>query len=301
MYVFIFTLISGSAFASLSNEMREEIPTLYTQTQVNQIVVNTAYEVYGLINQNWSYVPAGKGHNLKVETQNWKAQYIKQLAFSEGKECLVNIPTLVFNGETEEFENSLEKLIQQPATLECMCALTAVKIFAVKKLLGEYFVNYVDYLKHQMEARGWAAEEFYHELPGQFIEEDLPSNTAPGYIVYIPNVLYYPHFKPNGNGQGSNLIQVTAQEYLGFSSIYKEEPQSLDSIAEQDKRLFCLESDVEQEHAHHKRICELISKNPERFYEDFRESQSAQVVWYFDVNRINEFLQTGKFVEFWGN
>jgi len=70
MYVFIFTLISGSAFASLSKEMREEIPTLYTQTQVNQIVVDTAYEVYGLINQNWSYIPAGKEHNPTVEAPN---------------------------------------------------------------------------------------------------------------------------------------------------------------------------------------------------------------------------------------
>ena len=301
MYVFIFILISGSAFASLSKEMREEIPTLYTQTQVNQIVVNTAREVYGLINQNWSYVPAGKGHNPKVEAQNWKAQYIKQRAFSEGKECLVNIPTLVFNGKTEEFENSLENLIQQPATLECTCALTTIKIFALKNLLGDYFVNYVDYFKRQMEEREWASEEFYHELPAQFIEDDQPSNAGPGYIVYISNIPSYLHFKPNGNGRGSNLIQVTEQEYLGFSSIYKEGPQPFNAIAEQDRYLFCLESDVETEHAHHKKICTVINQTPERFYQEFLKAQGKQPVFYFDINRINEFLQTGKFVEFWGN
>ncbi|MGI4850919.1 MAG: hypothetical protein ACRYGR_03165 [Janthinobacterium lividum] len=178
--------------------------------------------------------------------------------------------------------------------------MTTVKILALKNLLGESFIDYAKYLQNQMERKGWDLKEFFHEFAGQFIEEDEPCNVNIGYILYIPNLPYYSHFKPNGNGRGSNLVQTSDQDYIGFSSIYKKGSQPITVIADADKDLFCRQDDVEANHDHHTRICKIIHENPKRFYQDFLSIQGKTPVFYFSANRINEFRKTKKLKEFWG-
>ena len=254
-----------------------------------------------MINKNWQYIPAGQGNELKVEAENWSAKFIQQIGLIDGQENKINMPTLTFQDTTQNFDFGLEALVTNRAVLECTTALTTVKIFVLKKLLGDSFSDYVSYFKNQMQVRNWPTEEFYNELPGQFIEHDNPRNATPGYIVYISNVPYYGYFKPNGNGRGSNLIQISNDSYIGFSAIYSDGPQSLSAIAAQDKKLFCLEGDVEKEQKHHQRACDVINQKPERFYEEFLEAQGKNPVMYFSADRINEFLIKKEFDKFWGD
>ncbi|MGI4851903.1 MAG: hypothetical protein ACRYGR_08175 [Janthinobacterium lividum] len=134
--ILISILISKTTFASLVEEVQENE---YTQNQVNKIVKDTALTAYKKINENWSYIFPGKNFTPKVETQNWSAQYIKQIVLIEDEEAIITLPTLIYEGSIEKLGKDLENLIQNPAILTRVMFKRRVKKFKVLKTLEYHF------------------------------------------------------------------------------------------------------------------------------------------------------------------
>jgi hypothetical protein len=267
------------------------------QSDVNHIVVSTAEKVYKSINQHWTYAKAGEGEKLSTTSAFWTKKNIKgKLNNNRLLEECKNIPTLILNTTPDKIIEALEDLISKPASLECTIALTTTKIFCLKELLGrEAFCRYASAFYKAIETSDtWKVEEFFHELPLQFIARGQ-GKAIPGSIVYITNIPLYSHFKPFGNGTGSNVFCTAEDGYIGFSAIYKNGHQCLEKIESQDFNLFVQPNDVEKNHDQHAKICNTL--NFDSFVKIRRKAQEKEAIniyQIFDFKEITNFLETGK-------
>lgn len=300
-----------------------QVPQTLDQDKINAIVSPTAERVFGSINKNWTYVEAGQGKRMHTESSKWTPLRTKGFGNVGGKKEVIftQVPTLLFTPlgsqslkdealtddafteavtfNAEEFIEALEDLIAKPAALECTIALMVVKIFCLKELLGpEQFKRYTSAFYMQMLKSGWKKEEFLCELPRQFLTEAKGEESSPpGSFTYITNLFKYGHFKPSGNMRGSNVVCISQDRYIGFSSIYREGPQPLAAIEAQDFAGFMKQDDVEKDHERHSKTRKMFEENPGRFV-TLRRHEQRKINFYlfFDLELIREFLTTGEVI-----
>lgn len=222
------------------------------------------------------------------------AKHILGEALQNNLRQKVMIPTLILKTTPDKLIFALNELISKPAKLECTIALNVVKIFCLKEILGENFNAFANQFYQMVNAEeSWSADEFFNELCGQFLTQ-LPEKAVPGSITYITNVGEYIGFKPSGNAQGSNLIALADQKFLGFSAIYRQGPQLLEAIEKQDLKLFCQTEDVEYDSDKHLILSDYFKKDSEFFYRLRRELQK-EIDFHiiFDLEKILEFHTLG--------
>jgi len=293
------SLLAGASFPAWAMDEEEisvasKVLPCKTQNEINGIVISTATKVYEDINKNWRYVaPEAQMH---TDSKMWEPQWIMGESIVEGKRQKTKIPTLVLKASPEKLMEALEELIKKPASLECTIALTTAKIFSLREILGEKYFNLyaVSFYKLLETTEGWTAEQFFHELPLQFLKSK-EGTAIPGSITYITNIPQYGEFKPTGNGRGSNVFSVAKNQYLGFSAIYKTGPQSLEIIESQDLALFVKKEDVEKDNEKHEKISQMLTSNKDLFIQARRNAQKkVDFYQFFDLQEINEFIKTGE-------
>lgn len=288
--------------ASYNKAMQRALFEDYSQKEINNIVATSAEETYKSINENWTYIPAGKNQKPSTSSDYWQAKFIPQTVILNGEEAMANLPTLLFKGRPEDFAANLDDLVSKPAVLECTTALTAVKIIALKDIMGDdVFLEYVSYFKEEMTKRNWPADHFFSELPELFLKDDRIEKAETGHMTYISNLFYYSHFKRNGNSRGFNVVQVAQNSYLSFGDFFKEGPATFETIRDHNRAEFCQTTDVEHNHAHHARICDVIKSSPDQFNRDYESSQKNNPTLYFDAGYINEFMRERTLSKVWRN
>lgn len=266
--------------------------TIYAnQDNINAIVCASAQDSYLKINKNWKYVAADG--ILSTESEYWEAKWIQANANTNSG----RIPTLILKNPKHIIE-ALIDLINKPAYLECAIALTTAKLLCLKEIIGddkfrEYALKF-HYILNFTNLSSIESEEFFHELPLQFITQ-LSGTPIPGSIAYLTNIKQYRNFKPNGTGTGSNLFCVSSDEYMGFSKIYKDGPKPINVIEQQDFELFCKIDDVERFHEKHEILSENFKNNYDEFIEIRREQQIKDFNFYqiFNETKIKEFTNEG--------
>ena len=276
--VSVLFLSHSPASAMLSTLRQEEkIETVRNvQKKINEKVNETALKTYQKINSNWTYVKPNE--EMSVDSPYWEAKWIMGESY-EGKKQKTRIPTLVLKTSPDKIEEALEDLINKPASLECTIALNTAKLFCIKEILNEFgkntftgfstiFYNLLD------ETEGWSIEQFFHELPEQFLTR-VEGKEIPGSICYITNIPDYGYYKPNGNGRGSNVFCMKNNQYLGFSSIYKKGPQSLETIVNQDRDLFLDTQDVERGQESHSILSKQL-KETKGLFEELRQKEQKK-------------------------
>lgn len=260
---------------------------------ISAIVSQAALEVYHKINKNWTYL--GRDGVLKVESPYWTAGWQHVTTTIGAQEQQTRCATLMLKCDPRDVTATLEDLINKPAEVECTVALTTAKIFILKKLLGEdKFKNYaVDFYNELIVREGWSTNDFFHELPLQFMKK-IEGKEQPGSIAYITNLSDYTLFKPTGHFAGENLVCVGDNQYIGFGDMYKEGQQSLEEIEAEGFRQFCRLDDVERPHQDHQLLSQWFGENPEEFKKWRREEQEANYNFHFvfDAEAIKAYKKT---------
>ncbi|WP_331255565.1 hypothetical protein [Candidatus Bealeia paramacronuclearis] len=267
---------------------------LDTQLGINSTVVATTERIYKKINKNWTYVEPGC--QMSTQSAFWLPKWIKGTVIVDGEKQNTKIPSLLLKTEPDNLIAALEDLLDKPAKLECTIALTTAKIFCLKEILGEELFNrYAKaFYKLLNETQGWDIEQFFHELPLQFITNEQ-GESVPGSFTYITNIPLYPYFKPNGNGMGDNVICMSQDRYLGFGEIYKDAPKPLDVIEAEYLKLFNKTEEVERDVENHKKISEKFISDRNKFIEMRRKSQENQELHQiFNIKEVNHFIKTGE-------
>jgi hypothetical protein len=103
------------------------------KNHVAVVTAQTAIEIYGKINHNWTYPQNGY---LAVTSPYWEPKDVYETTLLEGKEHQAKGPTLILKCEPREIIVALEDLVNNFAALECTVASSAVKFFILKELLG---------------------------------------------------------------------------------------------------------------------------------------------------------------------
>ena len=286
------------------DELREQpfsqaacVSTLKTQADVNAIVARVAQETYGKINDNWTYVLSDAGSEMTTDSTFWEPQYVKGMAMMGDKKVATKIPSLILKTSPEHLIEALEDLISKPAQLECTIALKTVQILCLKELLGKdlFTVFATAFYKVLGDHQNWTIEEFFHELPLQFLTPEEGSATF-GSIFYITNIPQYAKFKPNGNSRGENVFCVNPDKFIGFGESYKKGPLALNEIQADLFNSFILENDVKQEDmTNFRKIIQLLTKNPEVCSHAFAQAQANYNFYtFFNLKEIQSFLNTGE-------
>lgn len=268
-------------------------PVLETQSDVNNIVSSTAKRVYAKINANWAYVPPGQGMKMSTESTMWDPLWIDGLSFVDGVKQQTRVLTLVLKAFPENFIAALEDLIAKPAVVECTIALTTAKIFCLREILGEEHFNLYAtcFYKLLTTREDWTVEQFFHELPLQFLTT-VEGKAVPGSITYITNIPLYAHFKPHGNNQGENVFCTDQNEYLGFGTMG---PRPIEVLESEALQAFIKEEDVERDLSGFREITQIFNANPEKFFQMRRKAQEQLDFYqFFNLEEINNFMSTGE-------
>lgn len=279
------------------NEIKEA-KILRAQQKIDRVVCETVPEVYEKINANWTYVTPNA--NMSVTSTFWKPTWFEATSLSSGEKIKTRVPTLIFQSSEHSIKDlteALDDLINKPVSTECTIALTTAKIFCMKNIMGnkefkEYATNFYNLLD---STEGWSTNQFFHELPLQFMTQ-VEGNAVPGSISYITNLSCYGEFKPNGNARGSNVFCVNECKYLGFSSMYRNGPQPLEAIEQQDYELLCDRLDVERDYESHEEICKELQKIEGLFEALRRKEQTENYNFHFifDGQKIKEYRKTAQ-------
>ncbi|MBS0186297.1 MAG: hypothetical protein JSS34_08220 [Proteobacteria bacterium] len=290
---FLLSIPLVSILAMDSFDIKEEVVsaksiTPKTQAEAKDIVISTTEKVYAQINRNWHYVPAGL-NQMKTESAFWEPKWVN----IEG----ISAPTLILQTSPETLMDALQDLIKKPALLECTIALTTVKIFCLRELFGpDQFNHYAtEFFKILQDDLTFKTEDFFHELPNQFLTRVQGESAIPGSITYITNLPNYASFKPQGNARGSNVVCTAPSQYLGFSAIYRTGPQSIVVIESQDLDLYCDPTDVERNHEEHARLSKIFKRTPSLFVESRRKAQQEiDFYQFFDLEELQQFVEKGE-------
>lgn len=131
-----------------------------TQLEINEIVISTAKEVYGKINQNWKYLD--NADQLSTTSTMWELTWIN------GHE-----PTLVLKSPIKELPNALDDLINKPASLECSIALKTTMISCLRKILkDDAFMVYATIVYENLQSDPERkVENFFHDLAMDFVRK----------------------------------------------------------------------------------------------------------------------------------
>ena len=288
----IFLLSFHTSVSAMELEIEDKNHIL--QQKINTIVGSTAQQTYEKINTNWTYV--APNDEMSIDSKFWHATWIKGDGFLLGEKQQINLPTVILKTTPENIFEALEDLINKPASLECTIALTTAKIFCMKKILGDdWFKLYATHFYQLLDStEGWSTDQFFHELPLQFIAQ-VEGKPKPGSLTYITNLSCYGKYKPNGNGRGSNVFCVGDNQYIGFSGMYSNGPQTLEVIEEQDLKLLCDTQDVERGHIAHTDICKSLIESKGLFQHLRREEQvqDYNFHWIFLAQEFIDFMNTG--------
>ncbi|HQS84596.1 MAG: hypothetical protein B7Y25_06785 [Alphaproteobacteria bacterium 16-39-46] len=268
-----------------------------TQEEINAIVSATALKVYSKINQNWEY-PA-TSDPMSTTSSFWEVTGIMRdtVVGSQGKK-LGHAYTMVLKDplvHLSKLDEAFVDLINKPAKAECTIALSTVKIFCLREILGpERFIHYATSFYSVMQAERWPMEDFFHELPFQFIVPKA-GPAQPGSICYLTSVPSYFYFKPHGNAGGNNVVCTNPDRYIGFCSIYEAGAQDSDTIVSTDLQFFCDESDVENHLDEHKKKSEEFRQDKKSFAAEQKKAQEESYNFHqiFDLKAINDFVSTG--------
>ena len=127
-FSFLFSIFS-SAFAMDKGDLHPY------QSHVNAVVDLTAEDTLSKINNIWSY--ADFKEEQTTTSKFWKTKKIRIKANVLGKSEERLFTTLVLTTSPAEIIDALEDLITKPAALECTIALTTVKLFCMKNVMGK--------------------------------------------------------------------------------------------------------------------------------------------------------------------
>ena len=290
----------SSEAMDLSDANEAYAPAAYvmpqTQEEINRIVIETAQDVYARINKNWNYPQTSQP--MRTDSLFWEPKWIPGTMMAEGQKKAANIPTMVLKTSPQNLSEALDDLINKSTIAECTIALTTVKIFCLRNILGpEAFNLYATQFYDAIQNAGWSVEEFFHELPLQFIEQkDGPAQ--PGSICYLTNVPFYAFFKPGGNAFGSNVFCIDSDRYIGFSCIYERGPQALEVIESMDLDLFCREDDVQRNPEQHTIIATRFKQDKSSFITMRRKAQEKNCNFHnvFDLRTVHDFINTGQII-----
>lgn len=290
------TSLSAMMLNPVVEQERKNHKRQRAQERTDNIVCPTAKYVCKKINKdkNWTYPPAGK--KIYIESPYWEAKWIISTVMISGEIKKSKCPTLILKTSPDQIIEAMDDLINKPALLECTIARNTAQIFCMKNIMGSLaFKKYATHFYKMLgETEGWSTDQFFHELPEQFLTK-VNGKERPGSMAYITNLPCYGRFKPNGNGRGSNVFCVGDNKYVGFSGIYKNGPQSLEVIEAQDFEFLCDTQDVERDHEEHSNICKPLIENKGLFELFRREEQekNCNFHWIFDAEKFKNYKQTG--------
>lgn len=295
-FFFTFIVFLSFYFLVLASDMvfAMDQQSKLSQQEIQKRTIIAAKAVYQQINKNWTYLPAEESFTPSTESSYWTPKWISTHTISNEKTAKANALTLVLNDPIENLSEALKDLVSKPAVLECTTALMTVKAYVLLALLGqEKFNAYAKAFYNGMIQQNWSLDEFFFELPRQFLKsEEMPSPLS-GSSTYILNISLYNVFKPHGNGIGSNLFCVGNDLYVGFSKMYQDDPKSLEDVEKQDYTLFCQKDDLSREKDEHTKLIKSWTNGFQDFQTLRRSEQTEYPCETFDEELLNDYLQTG--------
>ncbi len=271
-----------------------------TQAEADQVVIQVATRVYNKIAANWTHIDDAPDAKLSVSSHFWRPKTRKKLVDDNGRIVEISLPRIIFTGHLNEISEALDDLINNPATLNSKIALDTVLMHVSRELFGEdaFRLQSIEFSREVLKDAELTSDDYFHELPRQFLIEQQGISAFPASISYITNLKQYRSFKPHGKAEGDDFFCVGPNQYLCFypgnkkqSPLEEIETYYLQQFVRTDDLLDCKAEYL----VIHPKLSKLFLEMPGEFTNRRRtQQQTCNKSLFFDIGGIENYVKRKK-------